>query len=616
MLTNLRFAGAVALTICTATAPSQAQVSGPAAQLPKELVQATPVSLMPSDPATTFKFTDTINTKDKPASFRAAGMLNGKPLFRADNPKGSINQYGTVVRWTNSKPLRKGDAVLITFSARALKARQESGEAEGLLFFQPVTRAGDERDVVQAFSVGPDWTAINTPFTASRDYAPGEAGINIAFSNLEQTIEFANLDVLNFETRLAASALPVTKFTYIGREPNAAWRKEALKRIEAIRTAPLTVRVVDANGKPVRGAKVNVTMTQPAFLWGSEVSAEQLVDKSPNGDRYREHVKSLFDTAVIGNGLKWPRWIQPRYRANSMQALDWLTAQNIRVKGHNLAWTAWKFSPPAIAKDPAARANIANLVEDHIRDITAATKGRLIGWDVVNEPIHEKDYFEHMPRERIAKWFNMARESDPSMKLTLNEYGMLNRSSSPMMIKDMLEFARMLKDNGAKVDILGVQGHVGQTPRAPASVISDLDLLAADGHEIQITEFDHNTKDEQLQGDYARDFLISIYSHPKVTGFIMWGFWQSMHWKPDAAMFRADWSPKPNFRAWQDLVVNRWKTKFSSVTPATGTVAGRGHFGRYKAVATFGNRTGEVEFDFTKEARPVVLRLNGTAAAK
>jgi GH35 family endo-1,4-beta-xylanase len=185
-----------------------------------------------------------------------------------------------------------------------------------------------------------------------------------------------------------------------------------------------------------------------------------------------------------------------------------------------------------------------------------------------------------------------------------------------MMIKDMLEFARMLKDNGAKVDILGVQGHVGQTPRAPASVISDLDLLAADGHEIQITEFDHNTKDEQLQGDYARDFLISIYSHPKVTGFIMWGFWQSMHWKPDAAMFRADWSPKPNFRAWQDLVVNRWKTKFSSVTPATGTVAGRGHFGRYKAVATFGNRTGEVEFDFTKEARPVVLRLNGTAAAK
>jgi len=43
-----------------------------------------------------------------------------------------------------------------------------------------------------------------------------------------------------------------------------------------------------------------------------------------------------------------------------------------------------------------------------------------------------------------------------------------------------LEFARMLKREGARVDVLGVQGHVGQSPRGPQAVLNDLDLLAAE----------------------------------------------------------------------------------------------------------------------------------------
>jgi endo-1,4-beta-xylanase len=305
----------------------------------------------------------------------------------------------------------------------------------------------------------------------------------------------------------------------------------------------------------------------------------------------------------------WPRWRQPAYRERAMQSLDWLQAQGKRMKGHNLAWPAWKFSPADIAADPDRGTKIAGLVDTHIRDITAATKGRLIGWDVVNEPINETEYFKHMPREQVAQWFKLAEASDPKLQLTLNEYAMLNRSSSPLMIADMLEFARMLKAQGARVDVLGVQGHVGQTGRAPASVLTDLDLLASEGHQIQITEFDMNSPDEQLQAEYTRDFLIALYSHKAVTGFIMWGFWESEHWKPNAAMFRPDWSPKANLKVWEDLVLGAWRTRLDGVASAQGEVAGKGHHGRYRVKAMLGGQQVSSEFDLKAGGGTVVLQI-------
>lgn len=147
-----------------------------------------------------------------------------------------------------------------------------------------------------------------------------------------------------------------------------------------------------------------------------------------------------------------------------------------------------------------------------------------MGWDVANEAVHETDYYQHMPRERVAEWFKEVEKIDPTLELTLNEYGMLNRSSSPLFIKEFKDFATLLRKHGARIDVLGVQGHVGQTPRAPAAVLSDLDLLAEGGNKVQITEYDFNTPDEALQAEYTRDFLIAVYSHPAVTGFMQWGF--------------------------------------------------------------------------------------------
>jgi endo-1,4-beta-xylanase len=597
---------AIALALVSLCAPSAfAQPSG----LSPELSAAAPVSVMPANPAKDFTFSDNAN-KDQPGSFAVVGERNGKPLFRAVNTKGSINPDGVNVRWNTGGPIKKGDVLFVRYSARAVEAKQESGEAEGFFFFQKNgSGGGEERDFAQAFSIGPDWTEISAAFVAKGDYSPGEARASFAFSNLPQTIEFSEIDVLNFGTKVALSAFPVTKFTYAGRDADAQWRKDALKRIEDIRTAPLTIKITDKKGRPVKGAKVDVSMTQSDFLWGSSVSAERLTDSGPDADRYRKEVIDLFDTTVIENGFKWPRWVDPPYRERALKSLDWLIANGKRVKGHNLAWTAWKFTPKFIADDPSKRANIAALNDAHIKDITSVTKGRLIGWDVVNEAIHETEYYKYMPREHVAEWFKLAEAADPNAKLTFNEYGLLNRSSSPIMIRDILAFAKMLKANGGRVDILGAQAHVGQTPRPPVAVLSDLDLLASDGHEIQITEFDFNTRDEALQADYTRDFLIALYSHKAVTGFIQWGFWETEHWKPAAAMFRPDWSEKPNLAVWKDLVLDKWRTKLSLTSSAVGEAVGRGHLGTYQVKVTYKGREFESRMVLGKDGAPHIVKL-------
>ncbi len=513
-----------------------------------------------------------------------------------------------VASWRIREPVRRGDAVLVRFYARARNARQESGEAMFNFYFQPLT-PGAERSLVLPLTAGPEWSLCEIPFAVVAGSERNEATINFSFGALAQVVELAAIQVLNFGPRISHRELPLTRFTYPGREPGAAWRRDALERIERLRTAPLVVRVVDAAGQPARGARVELRLAQPDFLFGSAVSASLLTSDTTDARIYREKVVALFDTVTLDNDLKWPAWSRPERRAPTLAAVDWIETQHLRLRGHNVIWPGWKFTPAFVVKDPDRGPKLAGLIDARIRDVVAAMKGRVIAWDVINEPVHERDYFQHVPEASAAGWFILARSLEPEAQLFLNEYGMLNSSTSAEWIGRYLAFAERLRAAGAPIDGLGVQGHVGRQVRAPAEVLADLDLLAKAGLPVQITEFDLNTPDEALQADYTRDFLIACYSHPAVTGFTMWGFWQSRHWKPDAAMFRPDWSEKPNAAVWRDLVLTQWRTRHDGTVDAAGVVKTRGHFGRYQISATRNGVLREQSARLTRDGGEVVVTL-------
>ncbi len=100
-----------------------------------------------------------------------------------------------------------------------------------------------------------------------------------------------------------------------------------------------------------------------------------------------------------------------------------------------------------------------------------------------------------------------------------------------------------------------------------------------------ITEFDVVTNgDDPLAADYLRDSLIACFSHPAYDGFLLWGFWESSHWLPDAALWKKDWTPKANALVWEDWIGNRWHTRLTLKSDANGIVAWRGFKGTYRAI--------------------------------
>ncbi len=556
--------------------------------LPAALADLAPERALPPDLATAMRFRAAAPGSAPSTAAWSAG--DPAPVLRVESTVTRETASDVSVSWRTATALRRGDLCLVRFYARTLHARQESGEALFNLQIQPVSTG--ERSIILPISVGPDWTLLEIPFQVVTATPADGTLIQFSFAFFPQAVELAGFELWNFGPRTTISSLPLTRFTYSGREPGAAWRKQALERIARLRTAALTVRVTDRAGNVATGARVSARLVQPEFLFGSCVDARLISADTPEAKIYRDHVLELFDTVTIDNGLKWPRWdAGPTSRAEALRAVDWITAQGLRLRGHTLVWPGWKFSPRAVVAHPQRAAALPGLIDAHIRDVVTATAGKTIAWDVLNEPVHERDYFSVMPEARAAEWFKRARESDPATRLFVNEYGMLNSRTSPDMIAKFLAFVDRLRAAGGPLDGLGVQGHVGRQVRAPADVLTDLDLLARAKLPLHITEFDINTPDDALQADYLRDFLIACYSHPAVTGFVMWGFWQSRHWKPDAALYRADWSEKPNAAVWRDLVLRQWRTHAEGATDARGEFAVRGHLGRYDLTVTHQGRT-------------------------
>jgi endo-1,4-beta-xylanase len=211
-----------------------------------------------------------------------------------------------------------------------------------------------------------------------------------------------------------------------------------------------------------------------------------------------------------------------------------------------------------------------------------ATQVNLTDWDVLNEPYTNTDVQAVLGDAEMASWFSQARALDPTVKLYVNDFGYLESGGYDMLHQDAMynHIIPIILGSGA-LDGIGMQAHFDVNPTAPEQVLNVLDRFAQFGKDIKITEFSVNTTDEQLQADYTRDFLTAVFSHPSVTGFINWGFYEGAESTPAAAMIRSDWTTKPNYDVWMNLVYGEWWTDIQGTTAADGTFRTRGFLGEY-----------------------------------
>lgn len=362
------------------------------------------------------------------------------------------------------------------------------------------------------------------------------------------------------------------------------WREAAEQRIERIRKAELVVRVTRPDGTPAAGVPVQVRMSRHAFGWGTAVAGRFLLSEGGDAEKYRRAILENFNMAVLENDLKWPQW--ERDRETALSALRWLHSNGItRVRGHNLVWPSWRWLPKEMKGLAGDAPALRKRVLDHIRDEVSATRGLLEDWDVVNEPYTNHDLIDILGREEMVEWYKAAKESDPKPSLYLNDFNILSAGGrDEAHRRHFYETLRFLLDRGAPLGGIGIQGHFREiTP--PEKMLEILDLFGELNLPIRITEFDFDTKDEELQAQFTRDFLTVCFSHPRVDAFLMWGFWEGRHWRPAGAMLRKDWSEKLNYRVWRELVYGRWRTEAGGVTGAAGEFRVRGFRGEYEITA-------------------------------
>jgi GH35 family endo-1,4-beta-xylanase len=200
----------------------------------------------------------------------------------------------------------------------------------------------------------------------------------------------------------------------------------------------------------------------------------------------------------------------------------------------------------------------------------------------VNEPFDNHDILDILGQEEMVDWFKEVRSVQPSSKLFINDYGILSGGSGNVSHRDHYEHTiKTLLEKGAPLDGIGMQGHFDNQLTGPVDILAILDRYAKYGLPIWVTEYDVEIQDEELCGQFTRDFYTALFSHPSVEGIVMWGFWDGSHWKDNAIMYRRDWSLKPSGEAIRELLLKTWNTNELGTTDAHGTFTTRGFLGDY-----------------------------------
>jgi GH35 family endo-1,4-beta-xylanase len=516
------------------------------------------------------------------------------------------------LRLPNAKSVRRGDALLASFYLRVVAAGDETGEGLAELVFEraeePFTKS-----VELAVSAGEEWTRQFVRFKAEEDYAPGEAQLALRLGFKPQAIELANLEVLNYRDRVALEDLPVMRMTYRGREADAPWRREAEERIDQHRKAELEVVVQSSSGAPIGGASVRARLDRHAFSFGSELSPKAVLGQDEASQRYRQEFLRLFNAATVGT-LKWPaiegEWGPALGFTASKRTVAWAQENGLYLRGHVLVWPSFRYNPESLRLLEGEPEKLRKRILDYTKETASAFCGQLDEWDVLNEPFSEHEFMDLLGEAEMVEWFRVAREAEPKAKLFINDYAILTGGGGTTTHREHYERTiRYLLDHGAPVQGIGMQGHFGRQLTAPEDLVKLLNRYAALGLDIMVTEYDIMAEDTQAAADYTRDLMTVLFSHPSVTGFIMWGFWDGDHWKKNSPIFDAEFNMKPSGRAYEQLVLERWRTNEEGQTASDGSFRARGFQGSYTIVVEHGEKRREVQAALGRQGQRVVVRL-------
>ncbi len=208
-------------------------------------------------------------------------------------------------------------------------------------------------------------------------------------------------------------------------------------------------------------------------------------------------VTRQFNQVSPENLLKWAS-VHPepdRYDFEPADRyVDFGTKHGMFVVGHVLLWHQ---QTPAWVKageggKPLDRETALRRLKAHIDAVVGRYKGRIGGWDVVNEALEEDGtlrktfWLQAIGEDYIARAFEYAHAADPAAELYYNDYNLWK----PAKRVAALRLVAGLKAQGLRVDGIGEQGHWGIDDPPLAAIDETLAAIHASGTAPLITELD------------------------------------------------------------------------------------------------------------------------------
>lgn len=335
------------------------------------------------------------------------------------------------------------------------------------------------------------------------------------------------------------------------------------------------------------------------FMIGTALGGNQI-----NGENAEALTLTIeqFNTITAENDMKFgPIHPEPEtYRFETADRfVEFGEQHNMFIVGHTLVWHSqtgrWVFTETN--GQDVDRETLLGRMQDHISTVVGRYKGRVNGWDVVNEALNEdgslrqSKWLQIIGEDYLQKAFEFAHQADPAAELYYNDYNMFHKEKREGAVR----LVQNLLDSGVKVDGIGMQGHWGldypSIEDAEASILAFSEL----GVKVMITELDINVlpdpakwrgadismnaeaqqaidpyKDglpdsvqQQLADRYGELFALFLKHSDKISRVTFWGTHDGHSWKNNwpvrgrtnyPLLFDRNYQPKPAFYAVMELV--------------------------------------------------------------
>lgn len=231
------------------------------------------------------------------------------------------------------------------------------------------------------------------------------------------------------------------------------------------------------------------------FLIGVALNAAQVDEREARAGGLAAR---QFSALTAENDMKWSG-IHPEPEHYNFKSADSYVAfarkHDMKLIGHTLVWHSqtpeWVFK----GRDGgvATREELLARMKDHIETVVGRYKGKVHGWDVVNEAVSDgPEGLRNSPWKRIIgddfieQAFRSAHAADPKAELYYNDYGMVNRGKRARAIT----LLKRLIERGVPIDAVGMQGHYSLKWPEAGEVDQAIQDFAALGLKVMITELD------------------------------------------------------------------------------------------------------------------------------